>query len=161
MGDQSGQPGVKGTWARGRRELGLTVEGRGDHLLERHCEGVGRVWNNQWGDQLSGSCGREYGVPRGIQRGGKRRAGAMEGRGIQSLGEGGAGWGLEVTRTWPRALELWPEHYTSQRNLSQSRSGSLRLCGRAAPSTQETRRQGSRPGGVRGGTAFMGPCQQL
>lgn len=36
----------------------------------------------------------------------------MEGRGIQSLGEGGAGWGLEVTRTWPRALELWPEHYT-------------------------------------------------
>lgn len=59
MGDQSGQPGVKGTWARGRRELGLTVEGRGDQVLERHCEGVGRVWNNQWGDQLSGSCGRE------------------------------------------------------------------------------------------------------
>ena len=35
----------------------------------------------------------------------------MEGRGIQSLGRVGAGWGLGVTRTWPRALKLWPEHY--------------------------------------------------
>ena len=65
------------------------------------------------GTSSQGAVGeREYGVPRGIQHGGKRRAGAMEGRGIQSLGEGGTGWGLEVTRTWPRALELWPEHYT-------------------------------------------------
>ena len=40
------------------------VEGRGDQVLERHCEGVGRGWKNQWGDQLSGSCerGRLWGV---------------------------------------------------------------------------------------------------
>ena len=41
---------------------------------------------------------------------------SMEGReGLESWKEEGervgAGWGLGVTRTWPRALELWPEHY--------------------------------------------------
>ena len=63
VGDRRQQPGVKGTWARGRRELGLTVEGRGDQVLERQCEGG----KTSGGTSSQGAVGEgDCGVSRGI-----------------------------------------------------------------------------------------------
>lgn len=51
MGDHRETPGIKGTWERGRRELGLMVEGRGGRVLEGHWGGGCRGWNNRKGEQ--------------------------------------------------------------------------------------------------------------
>lgn len=59
MGDHRETPGIKGTWERGRRELGLMVEGRGGRVLEGHWGGGCRGWNNRKGS--SGSKGDAVG----------------------------------------------------------------------------------------------------
>lgn len=155
MGDQKGQPGVKGTWAGGLRELGSRWR-EGETTYWRGTQRVGGAGNNQCGDQLSGSCGREYGVPRGYSVEGREGLEPWKEEASKAWERVGAGWGLEVTRTWPRAWNSGQSTIPPGRNLSQSRSGSLRLCGREAtlhPGDQET---GAWPCGVRGGNGFHG-----